>query len=108
MADDLPFYAPRHHTTVPQRSPKPGEEVWRLKNDQGRIVTCELRDDSRVGLGWDVQLLHDGKLVFSKRWPFEEGARWVAQCFRQDYARAAFTEAPTTAGTNPVESKTAD
>jgi hypothetical protein len=34
-----------------------GIEVWKLRDEQGRIHSCELRDDSAVGAGWDVQFL---------------------------------------------------
>jgi hypothetical protein len=83
MTDDLPFYAPGAHASTPPRVAKPGEEVWRLQNDEGWIVTCELRNDARAGLGWDVQLLEDGELVFSRRCPVEAGARFTTECFRQ-------------------------
>ena len=32
-----------------------------LVDDHGRTQACELRDDSRVGAGWDVLVLQDGE-----------------------------------------------
>jgi hypothetical protein len=34
-----------------------GEVVWRLHHPDGRTQSCELRDDSSVGAGWDVIVL---------------------------------------------------
>jgi hypothetical protein len=65
--------------------------VWRLYKER-RTQTCELRNDERAGFGWDVQLLEDGELLFSRRCANEEGARFVAACFRQDCLRAGWTE----------------
>jgi hypothetical protein len=66
MADDQPpFYSP-NRGPAPSRQPKPGEQVWRLQHD-GRVQSCELRDDSKAGAGWDVQLFEDGELLFSRR-----------------------------------------
>jgi len=44
----------------------PREKVWRLVHD-GHVQTCELRDDSKAGPGWDVMLLEDGEPLLSKR-----------------------------------------
>jgi len=44
---------------APQPAPRqrnPGEEVLRLRdNETGRMQTCELRDNTRSGTGWEVQ-----------------------------------------------------
>ena len=37
-------------------TPRPGEEVWRLRNAEGRVQSCELRDNTQAGAGWDVML----------------------------------------------------
>jgi hypothetical protein len=48
------------------RQPKPGEEVWRLgDSDTGRVQTCELRDNSRAGAGWEVQILEAGEILLA-------------------------------------------
>lgn len=65
MADNLPFYSPNLKPGIPRKR-APGLEVWRLRCGD-RIQTCELRDDSRVGAGRDVQLLEDGEPLFSRR-----------------------------------------
>jgi hypothetical protein len=83
----LRYNAPR----VLPRQPKPGEEVWRLQR-KGRVVTCDLRNDTPAGLGWDVRLFEDGELLFSKRCPDAHGALYTAQCFKQDYLRTGFAE----------------
>ena len=72
---------------------QPGEEVWRLRSPDGtRIQTCELRDDSKAGAGWDVMILQDGEPLFSRRCVDERGARYVAQSFKQDMVRAGWVE----------------
>jgi hypothetical protein len=52
---------------------------------------CEVRDNGGPGLGWDVRLLEDGELLFSRRYANEEAAQFVAECFRQDCLRAGWT-----------------
>jgi hypothetical protein len=69
---------------APPRQPKPGEEIWRLTHADGLVHTCELRDNSRVGAGWDVMLLEDGDPLFSRRCVDEAEARYVAQAFKRD------------------------
>jgi hypothetical protein len=77
----------------PARQPKPGEEVWRLKNVAGRIQSCELRDNSAVGAGWDVMLLEDGEPLFSRRCADETLARYAATAMEQDLRRTGSTDA---------------
>jgi len=57
-----------------------------------RVQTCELRNDSKAGAGWDVMVLEDGEPVFSRRCVDEKGARFVAESFRQDLVRTGWTE----------------
>jgi hypothetical protein len=71
---------------APPRQPKPGEEVWRLHH-AGRTQSCELRNDSKAGAGWDVMVLEDGEPLFSRRCADERSARFVAESFRQDLVR---------------------
>jgi hypothetical protein len=49
------------------------------------VQSCELRDDSKFGAGWDVQVLENGELLFSKRCVDERGARYVAESFKKDF-----------------------
>jgi hypothetical protein len=48
------------------RQRRAGEEVWRLRDPDGRVQSHHLRDDSRVDAGWDVQVLIDGETVISR------------------------------------------
>jgi hypothetical protein len=66
------------------RQPKPGEEVWRLQHPDGRVQSCELRDDSRAGAGWDLMILENDEPLFSRRCADEHEARYVAQAMKQD------------------------
>ena len=49
------------------RTPRPGEEVWRLRHASGRVQRCVLRDDDAAGAGWTVMLLEGDELLFSRR-----------------------------------------
>jgi len=64
MRDD-DWYKPHpDRPAPPPRQPKPGEEVWRLRDsDTGRMQTCELRDNSRADAGWEVQILEAGEIL---------------------------------------------
>ena len=55
-------------------------------NETGRVQTCELRDNSRAGAGWEVQILEAAEILMSRRCENERGARYVA---RRLSARAA-------------------
>ena len=91
--DEVPWYAPGHHRVGIPRQRQRGEEVWRLRSPNGtRVQTCELRDDSKAGASWDVMMLEDGEPLFSRRCVDERGARYVAQSFKQDTARAGWVE----------------
>jgi hypothetical protein len=48
------------------------------------VQSCELRDDSKAGAGWDVMVLENDQPLFSRRCVDERGRRWVAQSFKQD------------------------
>jgi hypothetical protein len=65
------------------RQPSPGEEVWRVRDrDTGRVQICELRDNSRAGAGWEVQILEAGEILVSRRCEPEPEARYVAEAAR--------------------------
>ena len=50
---------PRH--SLDNRSQE--EEVWRLRDSHtGRVQTCQLRDTSRAGAGWEVHILEAGEI----------------------------------------------
>jgi hypothetical protein len=90
MSDELPFYAP-NKPPAPARQPQPGEEVWRLRKAD-RVLMCELRNDERGGAGCDVQLLEGGELRTSRRCVDVNGARFVAEGYRQDLVRNGWTD----------------
>ena len=91
LDDDIPWYAPRHHRVDIPRQRQPGEEVWRLRDpSSGQVQSCELRDDSSAGGGWDVTMPQDDEPLFSRRCVDERGARYVAQAFMQDTMRAGW------------------
>jgi len=74
------------------RQPKPGEEVWRLRDsDTGRVRSCELRDHSRAGAGWEVQIIGAGEILVSRRCENEREARYVAEAARKDSLRTGST-----------------
>jgi hypothetical protein len=70
------------------RTRQPGEEVWRRRdNETGRVQTCELRDNSRAGAGWEVQILEAGEILVSRRRANEQEARYVAEAEKNDSLR---------------------
>lgn len=89
MSDEQPFYAPDRKPAAP-RTAKPGLEIWRLRLDD-RVMTCELRDDGQAGAGFDVQLIEAGELRASRRCVNVDGARFVAESYRQDLLRTGWT-----------------
>jgi hypothetical protein len=82
-------------------APKPaararGEELWRLTSkdpDSGsfRVVSCELRDDSNVGAGFEILVRQDDEIILGRRGVNEAEARYYANAFKQDYARSGWT-----------------
>jgi hypothetical protein len=82
---DVPFYSPNRQAEAP-RQPTPGLEVWRLRHAD-RTQSCELRDSSKAGAGWDVLARENDELLFSRRRANEQGARYVAESFKQDLVR---------------------
>jgi hypothetical protein len=89
MADEKPFYSPNRPPPAP-RQPRPGEQVWQLRKAD-HVQACELRNDSKVGAGWDVLVLEDGEPLFSRRCVDERGARFVAESLKQDLLRNGWT-----------------
>jgi hypothetical protein len=77
---------------APPHQPQPGEEVWRLHHADGRVQSCELRDNSRVGAGWDVMLLEHGDPLFSRGCVDEAFARRVADGAKKDLLRTGWAE----------------
>jgi len=92
--DDIPWFAPGHHRVGIPRQRQPGAEAWRLCHPDGRVQTCELRDESKAGAGWDVMILENGEPLFSRRCADERGARYVARSFKQDAMRTGWVVEP--------------
>jgi hypothetical protein len=91
VSHDRPDDAPGHHRTTAPIRPPDGEEVWRLSK-RSRTQTCALSPHTGAGVGWDVQVLEEGELLFCHPCANEERARFVATCFREDYRRTGWTE----------------
>ena len=67
--------------------------IWRLQSPEGdRVQTCEIRDDTKVGAGWDVLLLENDEPLFSRRCAFESEARYVTKVFKEDTMRGGWIE----------------
>ena len=94
MAEDErpPWFAPGHVRAGIPRQRQAGAEVWRLRHPDGRVQCCEIRDDRSVGAFWDVMLLEGDEPLCSRRCVTEEEARYVARVFKEDTARAGWTE----------------
>jgi hypothetical protein len=83
-----------NNTARSARARKPrerGEELWRLGHE-GRIASCELRDDTQIGAGFEVIVRHDGEIMIGRRCIDEGEARYYANAFRQDYARSGWND----------------
>ena len=93
MRDD-DWYKPHPNRPVPPpRQPRPGREIWRLKDPaSGRVQSCQIRDDTRAGGGFDVLMLEGDGFVFSRRYETERHARYVADVIKQDTMRWGWTE----------------
>ena len=64
------------------------------------MQSCELRDNTHGGAGWEVMLLENGEPLFSRRCADEALARFVATSTKQDLLRigSADTAADMTGG----------
>jgi hypothetical protein len=82
-----PFYAPNLKPVT--RQALRGITVWELHKDSETTV-CEIRDDTRAGAGADVQLVENGELLLARRSATLDGAKYVAEAFRQDYVRTGW------------------
>ena len=69
------------------RQPKPGEEVWRVRTPEGDVHTCELRDHSQQGAGWELQILANSEILVCRQCDNERHARTVAEMAKGDYLR---------------------
>jgi hypothetical protein len=78
--------------SAPKRAPRArGEELWRLTHE-GKVASCELRDDTAFDAGFEVIVRHDDEVVRGRRCLNEAIARDYANTFRQDYARAGWSQ----------------
>lgn len=100
MRDD-DWYKPHPiRPAPPAGQPSHGENVWRLKDPVSqRVHSCELRDDSRAGAGWDVILLENGEPLFSRQCENETIARYVTEAAKRDLFRTGWAENKPSAAT---------
>ena len=88
MNDD--WIAPDHRRAVPTPSAR-AEEVWRLYKG-GRVLSCALRDESASGAGWEVLVLEDGRLRFSRLFRDEPRARIGIHALKRGGLKGGWTE----------------
>jgi hypothetical protein len=74
------------------RTPRPGEEAWRLRHASGRVQRCVLRDGAAAGAGWTMMLLEGDELLFSRRCADEALVRFVATSTKQDLLRTGWAD----------------
>ena len=75
----------------PESTPRArGEDLWGVTKD-GRMLRCELRDESREGFGWDVVIREHDALSFSRRCETERLARYVADTLKEEHLKAGWT-----------------
>lgn len=103
--DNAPWFSPKHKPAGIPRQRYAGEEVWRLHDHTGQIMSCELRDQSTVDAGWDVLESLRGEPLFSRRCSDQQEARFVAEAIRQDNVRGGWEDPDMAqkAATEPVE-----
>jgi hypothetical protein len=91
---DNDWYKPHpDRRAPPPRQPKPSEEVWHLRDsDTGRVQSCELRDNSRAGAGWEVQILEGAEILVARRCADEPEARFIAKAAKKDLLRTGWAE----------------
>lgn len=90
ISEELPFIDPNYRR--PARVAKPGLHVWTLRKGD-RVLRCEIRDDSRAGAGWDLQLFDRDGLMTSSRRPTEMNARDAEEYVRNVHLRHGWMEA---------------
>ena len=77
----------------PEAKPRPrGEGAWRLIRDD-HVMSCELRDESHEGFGWEVVIRQGDEVSFLRRCETERLARYVADVQRQDHVKAGWVDA---------------
>ena len=75
------------------RTTNDGHRAGGLMKKQGEhIASCELRDDTAVGAGFELVVRHDDEPIVGRRCLTESEARYYANAFRQDYVRNGWTE----------------
>lgn len=90
MPTEKPWYAPGYvKPSIPRRRAV-GEAIWRLRYEDGRVQTCEIRDDSALGAGFDVLISLNDEPQFSRRCVDRAEADYVARALRQDAERGGW------------------
>ncbi len=90
MADEPPFYSPNAKPPAP-RQPQPGRVLWTVTKGN-RTIRCELRDDTRVNAGVDLQVLEGDWLIFGQRFPTVQLSEYMAASLRRDYLRDGWVD----------------
>jgi hypothetical protein len=64
-------------------------ETTRLADQPGVLhhLSCEVRDESASGFGWDVVIREDDAVRFSRRCETEDLAQYVADALKSDHVR---------------------
>jgi hypothetical protein len=94
MSDTSRDHAAMLSTAKPRaaRVARPGELAWRLRHADGRVQSCELRNHSEAGAGWEVQVFGGGELLFGRPCSDERLARFAAEAMKQDQLRDGWIE----------------
>lgn len=74
---DEPFYSP-HRKGPPPREPIPGDVLWTLTKESGTL-RAELRNGS------EVQILRDGEMFYTQRYPSRARALEEADACRREF-----------------------
>lgn len=88
MSESAP---PDLRTGIPRRRAR-GEEAWRLRDERGRVWSCELRVDAATGAGWEVLLLLHDEPQVSRRCAARQAANFVAAALKQDSLRGGWRD----------------
>jgi hypothetical protein len=89
---DEPFYTPNKRPAS-NRQPSAGRFQWALVKAGRRRLICELRNNTKVAAGVELQLLTDGELLAGKRYATMAIAEDAALAFRASYVARGWVSA---------------
>jgi hypothetical protein len=84
----VPYYCPRHRP-LPPREPTPGKLLWTLRKGTD-TQSAELQDSEQFGV--ELQLLHNGRLVYARRHQSAALAIDEATAYRQQLEAEGWSE----------------